>query len=372
MTSLDELRWRAVEQRDRSRDGSFVYAVRTTGVYCRPGCGARRPLLCNVELFDHSGDAERSGYRPCKRCRPDAVGVPEPSVVAVIAVCRELDDPRGEHDLGALARSLGRSERHLRRRFGEVVGVSVASYRRARQAARARAALQRSSAVTDALYEAGYGSSRAFYEHGATRLGMPASRYRQGGVDERITYTSVTTPLGVVIAARTVRGVCAVRIGDDVDSSVAELAAEFRAARLERDDAGMAEVAWAIAAAARGDASEAAQLPLDLAGTAFQVRVWEALRSIPAGETRSYGAVATEMDHHGAARAVGSACGANPVALLVPCHRVVRADGSPGGYRWGLARKAALLATETAHRRRVPGTEPAAPSDATEVTACTE
>jgi AraC family transcriptional regulator of adaptative response/methylated-DNA-[protein]-cysteine methyltransferase len=203
--------------------------------------------------------------------------------------------------------------------------------------------------VTDAAFEAGYGSSRAFYEHGATRLGMTPSRYRSGGAGERIRYTSMVTPIGVVVAASTVRGVCAVRVGSDEAALVAEVAAEFPEAVVERDDDGLGEVAVVLAGAVRGD-DDATVLPVDLQGTAVQVRVWEALRAIPAGDTRSYSEVAVEIGAPTAVRAVAGACAANPAALVVPCHRVVRQDGSLGGYRWGVATKQALLDAEASIR----------------------
>ena len=248
-----------------------------------------------------------------------------------------------------MAGGLGWSERHLRRRFSEVVGVPVGSYLRAQQAERVRAALRAGMPVTDAAFEAGYGSSRAFYEHGAARLGMTPARYRSGGAGERIGYTSMVTPIGVVVAASTARGVCAVRVGSNEAALVAEIAAEFPEALVERDDDGLGDIAVVLAGAVRGD-DDATVLPVDLQGTAFQVRVWEALRAIPAGVTRSYADVAAGIGAPRAVRAVAGACAANPAALAVPCHRVVRQDGSLGGYRWGIATKRALLVAEAASR----------------------
>jgi AraC family transcriptional regulator of adaptative response/methylated-DNA-[protein]-cysteine methyltransferase len=343
--ALADARWHAVEVRDERAAGLFVYAVRTTGIYCRPGCGARRPLRCNVEFFATPADAEEAAYRACRRCRPDAERVDDPATAAVVELCRSLEDPTRDHDLATVAARLGWSERHLRRRFLDLVGVSVGSYRRAQQAERARAALRAGKPVLDAALEAGFGSNRGFYEHGAARLGMTPGRYRAGGRGEHLTYTSLETPIGVVVAAATTRGVCAVRIGPDETALVDELVAELPHATFTRDDEGLRDVAGVLAGAVRGE-SDATALPVDLRGSAFQVRVWEALRSIPAGETRSYAAIATEVGAPRAARAVGSACGANPAALVVPCHRVVRGDGSLGGYRWGLAAKQALLANE--------------------------
>ncbi len=346
---LAEARWRAVEARDGRLAGVFVYAVRSTGVYCRPGCGARRPLRRNVEFFATPADAVGAGYRACRRCCPERDQIGDPAVASVVAVCRWLEHPEPDRDLAAFAAGLGWSERHLRRRFSEVVGVPVGSYLRAQQADRVRAALRAGMPVADAAYEAGYGSSRAFYDHGARRLGMTPARYRSGGAGERIGYTSTVTPIGVVVAASTARGVCAVRVGSSEAALVAEVAAEFPGALVERDDGGLADIALVLAGAVRGG-EDATLLPVDLRGTAFQVRVWEALRAIPGGQTRSYSEVAAGIGSPAAVRAVAGACAANPAALVVPCHRVVRQDGSLGGYRWGIVTKQALLGAEAASR----------------------
>jgi len=345
METLEQSRWRAVEQRDVGASGLFVYGVRSTGIYCRPGCGARRALRANVEFYATPGDAVTAGYRACKRCRPDQALASEPSRRAVIAVCRRVETCDGDLDVSAMAGELGYSERHLRRLFSDVVGVSIGEYARASQAQRARTALREGLTVTDAIFEAGYGSNRAFYEHGAPRLGMTPQRYRGGAAGTRITFTSMITPVGVVIAARTVRGVCAVKVGPNEAALCQELAEEFPLATIERDDEGLAPVARVLAGAVRGEA-DPTTLPLDVAGTAFQVRVWEALRAIPSGETRTYSQVAASIGSPRAVRAVGSACASNPAALTVPCHRVVRQDGSLAGYRWGVETKRALLRAE--------------------------
>ena len=347
MDDLDEVRWNAVNTRDESVAGIFVYAVRSTHIYCRPGCGARRPLRGNVEFFATPTQAADAGYRACRRCRPDRERVEEPSINAIIAVCRALEDLDGPLQAASMARELGYSERHLRRRFLEVVGVPMGTYVRAQQATRARHALRAGMTVTEAVNDARYGSSRAFYEHGAPRLGMTPGRYRDGARGERICYTSIVTPVGVVVAASTVNGVCSITIGHDEARLTRELAAEFPNASLERDDEGLEPIAEILARAVRGD-GDPTVLPLDLQGTAFQIRVWEALRAIPSGQTRSYSDVATLIGAPGAVRAVGSACARNPAALGVPCHRVVRRDGSLGGYRWGLDTKEALLRAEAA------------------------
>jgi AraC family transcriptional regulator of adaptative response/methylated-DNA-[protein]-cysteine methyltransferase len=349
MDNLDQTRWQAVQDRDEHSVGLFVYAVRTTGVYCRPGCGARRPLRANVEFFFTSTDAVAAGYRACQRCIPDSQSIIDPSTAAVITVCRTLEGGDIDPDVAAVAATLGYSERHLRRRFMKLVGVSIGNYQRALRAQRARVALQAGAPVTQAVYESGYGSSRAFYEHGATRLGMSPGRYRDGGRGERIRFTSIDTPIGVVVAASTERGVCSIILGRDEVKLTKELASEFPHAIIERDDDGLAEVAAVLAGAVRGT-NDATKLPVDLEGTAFQIRVWEALRDIPSGQTRSYSQVAELVGSPNAIRAVGSACARNPVALAVPCHRVVRRDGSLAGYRWGIDAKEALLNAEGALR----------------------
>ncbi len=347
MSELDEVRWTAVESRNADAAGSFVYAVRTTGVYCQPGCRSRRPLRGNVEYFATGADAKRAGYRACARCVPDAQVRVDALTSAVIAACREIERTGGDISIAAIASRVGFSEGHLRRGFRSVIGVSMATYARECRSSRARENLRTSLTVTDAAFDAGYKSMSAFYDGGVAQLGMTPARYRDGGRGALIRYTTLATPLGVVLAARSARGVCSVRVGDDEATLEKGLADEFSRATIERDDEGLSDVALALASVVRGE-GEPSELPLDLAGTAFQVRVWEALRRIPSGETRTYSEVATEIGAPRAVRAVGSACGANHVALIVPCHRVIRSDGSLGGYRWGLPVKEALLRAEQA------------------------
>ncbi|MGB7103511.1 MAG: bifunctional DNA-binding transcriptional regulator/O6-methylguanine-DNA methyltransferase Ada [Acidimicrobiales bacterium] len=345
MSELDESRWRAVANRDEALVGCFVYGVTSTKIYCRPGCGARRPLRKNVEFFATSNDASSAGYRACRRCRPDETTMSDPSLAAVIATCRELERLDNNESASSIAAKLCYSERHLRRRFLETIGVTMSAYERAQKAERARSNLRRGTTVLDAVFDAGYGSTRAFYEHGATRLGMSPGRYRDGARGEVIRYTSIATTLGTVAVATTEQGICAVQLGPDESTLLKGLTSEFPLATMTRDDEGMTEITSVLARAVKGECN-ASQLPLDLAGTAFQIRVWEALRRIPLGETRTYSDVAEEIGEPRAVRAVASACAANEAALAIPCHRVVRRDGSLGGYRWGLTRKEALLAAE--------------------------
>ena len=347
MNTLDDIRWRAVESRNQLQSGFFFYGVSTTGIYCRPGCASRRPLRKNVDYFVSSHDALSAGYRACQRCRPDCDVTVDPALAVVIALCRRLEMSSGSLDVASFASQQGYSERHLRRRFNDVVGVSIGAYQRALQAHRVRATLKNSAGVIDAALDAGYGSSRAFYEHGATRLGMSPGRYRDGGLGEHIRFTSLDTPVGMIVAASTEVGVCFVQLGDDETALIALLVEEFPSATIERDDEGLVDVAQVLVSAVRGE-GDPTLLPLDLQGTAFQIRVWEALRRIPSGRTTTYSAVAASIGAPSAARAVASAVAANPAALVVPCHRVVRRDGSLGGYRWGLATKEALLDSEAA------------------------
>jgi AraC family transcriptional regulator of adaptative response/methylated-DNA-[protein]-cysteine methyltransferase len=301
-------------------------------------------LRANVVFFATAEEASGAGFRACRRCRPDQARTIEPSVKTVVAACRLLEADE-DLDVADMASTLGYSERHLRRLFADVVGVSIGAYVRSTRAQHAREALQSGVSVTDAVFDAGYGSSRAFYEHGAPRLGMTPGRYRDGARGEHITFTSMITPVGVVVAARTAQGVCAVKVGPAEAALTNELRHEFPLATIERDDDGLADVAAVLAGAVRGRA-DATTLPLDLAGTTFQIRVWEALRAIPSGETRTYSQVAASIGSPAAVRAVASACASNPVALTVPCHRVVRRDGSLAGYRWGIETKRALLHAE--------------------------
>ena len=348
---LDDARWLAVAQRSVAADGLFVYAVRSTGIYCRPTCPARRPLRRNVTFFPTAAEAAAAGFRACRRCRPEQGRDADPATAAVITACRRLETCGAPVSLADLSRGLGWSPRHFRRMFKALTGVTPSAYARAQKAERARVALQSGAAVTEAVIDAGYGSVRAFYEHGAPRLGSSASSYRAGSPGVRVQYSVIETALGSVLVAATEAGVCAVRIGACEEDLLAELTAEFPQASVSCDDDGLAPVTDVVAVLAAGrpagdGGSAAAGIGLDLRGSVFQVQVWEALRTIEAGSVRSYAEVAAQIGRPDAARAVGSACAANPVALLVPCHRVLRSDGTLGGYRWGIDAKARLLAAE--------------------------
>lgn len=345
-THLDDARWAAVQQRDTDGEGVFFYAVRTTGIYCVPACPSRRPRRANVEFFPTAADAVAAGFRACRRCRPDAAKVTDPAIASVIAVCRRIENPDDDPSIAELAASVGWSQRHLARLFKRVTGVTISAYRRAQRSERVRDALRRGKPVTEAVFEAGYGSMRAFYDHGATQLGSTPAAYRLGSPGAVVGFTTISTPIGVVGVAATDRGVCSVKIGDDPESVADEILSEFPNATVDRDDLGLAELAVAVGELAAGRPTSLADIPLDLQGTAFQVQVWEALRTIDPGSVATYSEIAAKIGRPNAHRAVAGACAANPAALVVPCHRVVRADGTTGGYRWGPERKSALLAAE--------------------------
>ncbi len=350
VSTLDDLRWRAVESRDTSRAASFVYAVRTTGVYCRAGCASRRPRRSNVEFFVDGTQASAAGYRACVRCHPDGYAGSAISD-AVIDVCRYVEESGEDVSLGEAASRVGFSEGHLRRAFRDVIGVTYASFVRERRAARVREHLRAGASVSAAAFDAGYGSVSAFYRSAGSSLGMEPARFRDGAPEELIRYTCLTTTLGVVLVASTTRGVCSVQLGRAETPLVAHLVEQYPLATIARDDDALRDVAAAVSHLARGEEGPS-EVPLDIRGTAFQIRVWNALRRIPAGETRTYSEVAATIGSPSAVRAVASACAANRLALVVPCHRVVRRDGSLGGYRWGPEVKEALLSLES---RDAPG-----------------
>jgi len=344
---LDEIRWTAVTSRHGPSDGVFVYAVNSTGVFCRPSCPARRPLRRNVRFFTTPGEALDAGFRPCRRCRPDAGGAADPATTMVLRACRVLEDARNVPELAGLARTVGWSPHHLHKVFRRCVGVTPRQYADAVRLDRVKQSLVEGSGVTDAVYGAGYGSSRAFYEKASLRLGMEPSAYAAGGPGVEIRYTVTDSCVGAVLLAVTERGLCAVKVGPGEAVLVDALRRELPRSELRRCDGDLAEVAASVRALAEGR-PEGIDLPLDVRGTAFQARVWEALRRIPAGTTQSYTEIAGCIEAPTAVRAVANACGANPVALVVPCHRVIRTDGSLGGYRWGIEVKAELLRREAA------------------------
>jgi AraC family transcriptional regulator of adaptative response/methylated-DNA-[protein]-cysteine methyltransferase len=344
--------WAAVLRRDRTFDGLVYYGVESTGVFCRPSCPSRRPTRSRVRFFASAAEASRAGYRACLRCRPEEATAPSPGARAVERVRAHLEaHPEEPVRLAQLARLAGVSPFHLQRTFRRALGVSPAQYLAALRLRTFKRALRRGEDVTASVYAAGYGSSSRLYERAAARLGMSPGRYRAGGAGMRIRYLVERTPIGLLLVGTTDRGVSAVALGDEADPLEASLRAEYPRATLERVEGPSDAWARSVLAHARGGPIPA-DLPLDVRATAFQARVWSELRRIPPGETRSYGEIARRIGAPGSARAVARACASNPAALVVPCHRVVRADGRLGGYRWGLGRKRSLLAREAARGGR--------------------
>ncbi len=340
-------RWDALRRRDPAADGHFLYSVATTGVYCRPSCAARPARPENVAFFATRAEAERAGFRPCKRCRPDLPPRAEREAALAAAACRQIEAAEEMPSLAELADAAGVSAHHFHRLFRRVVGVTPKAYADAHRQRRVQDDLGAGSGVTEAIYAAGFNSSGRFYEAADGMLGMAPSRYRAGGAGEAVGYAVGRCSLGCVLVAAAGRGVCAIMLGDDPAALVAELRARFPRAAVGPAEA---EFAGMVAAVVRlvddPAATDGAPLPLDIRGTAFQRRVWEALRQIPPGETASYAEVAARIGAPRAVRAVAAACGANKLAVAVPCHRVVASNGGLGGYHWGVARKRALLASE--------------------------
>lgn len=345
----DEARWAAVRGRDRGADGAFVYGVLTTGVYCRPGCASRAPRRANVRFFGTPDEAEAAGLRPCKRCAPRADRPDQAEAAAIaraVAAIEAADEPPTLRELAAAA---GLSPFYFHRRFKAALGVTPAAYARARRSERLREQLAAAPTVSAAIYEAGFGSSGRLYAEAGATLGMTPAAYRAGAPGEQIRYAVAPSALGQVLVAATGRGLCAIELGDDPVALAAGLRARFPHAALEGDSPELAAAVRAVVELVERP-GRGLELPLDMRGTAFQRRVWAALREIPPGATASYAEVAQRIGQPGAARAVAQACAANTLAVAVPCHRVVRGDGEAGGYRWGGARKRALLAREAAHK----------------------
>jgi AraC family transcriptional regulator of adaptative response/methylated-DNA-[protein]-cysteine methyltransferase len=338
-------RWQAVVARDAALDGAFVFGVSSTGIFCRPSCPAKRPRRENVRFFDYPLEAERAGYRACLRCRPKAVdGNPQSALVR--AICRYIERHIEDRlTLSLLAREFRRSPFHLQRTFKSVLGVSPKAYMDACRLRQVKQNLQAGHSVTTALYAAGYGSSSRLYERTAAELGMTPERYRRGAVATVVRYTLASSPLGRMMIAATDKGICAIQFADSDEELQQGLMREFPFATRRRDDEAMSEWRENLTRLIQGRATNPS-LPLDIRATAFQRRVWEALQKIPRGETRSYSAVAKKIGRPTATRAVARACATNPVAVAIPCHRVVREDGGLGGYRWGIERKEQLLELE--------------------------
>ena len=352
---VNDPRWGRIVARDAGADGAFFYSVRTTGVYCRPSCAARQPRPENVAFHRTAEGAERAGFRPCRRCRPDEAALAQRQLATVVALCRFIEAAASPPTLDQLARQAGLSRWHLHRIFKLATGLTPRAYAVAHRARRIRYELGQSATVTEAIYGAGYGSDGRFYSESHQVLGMTPTRFRNGGADTGIRFAVGECSLGSILVAQSDRGVCALLIGDDPDLLVRDLQDRFPRAALIGGDAGfeqrIAQVIGLIEAPRLG-----LDLPLDVRGTAFQQRVWQALRDIPPGTTVSYGELARRIGAPRSARAVAGACAANPLAVAIPCHRVVRSDGALSGYRWGVERKRVLLERESG------GHDPAATS----------
>ena len=349
-TPDDEVRWAAVVDRDRAAETGWVYGVRTTGVYCRPSCPSRRPNRENVAFFPSPAEAENAGLRACRRCRPDQASAPDPGADLVAATCRILESASTVPTLDELATATGTSRFHLQRVFTQRTGVSPRAYAERLRAERVAARLADGSPVSDAAYDAGFGSVGRLSAAAPSRLGMTPSRYRSGGAGETIRVAVGATSLGAVAVAATDRGVCAIELGDDPDDLLAGIQERFHAADVRAgDEAFERTVALVVGLVEHPDQPvDSDALPLDVRGTAFQERVWQALRAVPPGATTTYRQVAEAIGAPAAVRAVAGACAANHLAVAIPCHRVVRTDGGLSGYRWGVERKQALLEREGA------------------------
>ena len=343
----DAARWDAVRQRDARADGAFFYSVRTTGVYCRPSCAARLARRENVAFHASAATAELAGFRPCKRCRPNDASRDARRAAAVERACRLIEsaDVDRPPSLDELAQRVGLSRYHFHRMFKAVTGVTPKAYADARRSAHVRAELPRAESVTDAIYAAGFNSNGRFYQTAAQSLGMQPRAYRAGGAGMTIRFAVGECSLGSILVAATERGLCAIALGDEPDALVRDLERRFERATLVGGDAEFER--WVAAVVGFVEAPQRGlDLPLDVRGTAFQQRVWRALTEIPLGSTQSYADIARKLGEPHATRAVAQACAANPLAIAIPCHRVVRKDGALSGYRWGVERKRALLERE--------------------------
>jgi AraC family transcriptional regulator of adaptative response/methylated-DNA-[protein]-cysteine methyltransferase len=340
-------KWTQVLARDAKADGAFVYAVKSTGIVCRPSCPSRRPRRELVEFFDSVDAAKNAGYRPCKRCAPGEQSVQSRKIQeACRYIDKNFDVPLS---LKQIADRVALSPFHLQRLFKRTLGISPRQYQQARRANKFKDSLKTEMRITDAIYEAGYGSSSRLYENSSAQLGMTPSAFRRNGEGTAIRYTIMTTKLGKVLVASTSRGLCAVQFGESSAALERDLKAEFNAAQITRDDQALQPITAQIEKFLNGS-RVSFDMPLDVQGTAFQQLVWKALRDIPYGETRSYAEVARGIGKPEAVRAVANACASNRAALVIPCHRVVQKSGELAGYRWGIERKAALLKRESGEK----------------------
>lgn len=341
----DEQCWQAVCARDASHDGQFVFAVRTTGIFCRPSCHSRRPLRENVGFYPDADTAQAAGFRPCKRCQPERADPQQQRIAKVEKACRLLEQ-EGSVTLETLADAVAMSPWHFHRLFKSVTGMTPKAWQLAFRAQRLRNALNESATITDAVLAAGFPDNSSYYRQADAALGMTARQYRRGGDDTDVCYALSHCSLGHCLVAQSERGICAILLADNEDALLEELRTIFPGARREQADERFVEQVEEVVRRIDNPASPFT-LPLDLRGTAFQLQVWNALRAIPVGETVSYQSLANALGKPGAVRAVARACAANKLAIVVPCHRVVRSDGGLSGYRWGATRKARLLRQES-------------------------
>jgi AraC family transcriptional regulator of adaptative response/methylated-DNA-[protein]-cysteine methyltransferase len=343
--TTSDARWASVVARDPQADGTFYYSVETTGVYCRPSCAARLPRPQHVRFHATCTEAEQAGFRPCKRCKPNQAAMVAQHAATIAAACRCIEQSEETPSLAQLANHVGLSPYHFHRLFKAITGLTPKKYAAAHRAKRVRGTLSTSATVTEALYDAGYNSNGRFYATANEVLGMTPSNYRAGGANTEIRFAVGECSLGSILVAKSVRGICAILLGDDPDALTRELQDRFPQATLIGGDAAFEQLVATVVGFVEAPAV-GLDLPLDVRGTAFQQRVWQALRTIPAGATASYTDIAKRIGAPQAVRAVAQACGANTLAVAIPCHRVVRHDGTLAGYRWGVERKRTLLARE--------------------------
>lgn len=344
--SNETSRWDAVVQRNPQSDGAFVYGVLTTGIYCRPVCASRLPNRENVQFYDSWKNAEAGGFRPCKRCTPQSAKMANDAVATVEKACKMIEESEKEPTLNQLADAVGLSPAHFHRLFKKTIGITPKQYATEKRLSRMRTNLEGDSTVTEAIYDAGYGSGSRFYEKGTDSLGMKPSQYRKGGEGLSIRYAIVQSYLGWVLVAVTERGICRIDLDDTPATLKTRLELNFPKAKLQDDDPTITSIISQTIAFLEAP-EQGLDLPLDVQGTAFQHRVWAALQNIEPGATASYGEIAERIGNPKAARAVAGACASNNIAVAIPCHRVVRSSGELGGYRWGIARKRALLERES-------------------------
>lgn len=338
-------RWEAIVSRNPAADDTFYYGVRTTGVYCRPACPSRRPLRANVEFFGTRDAAEKAGFRPCKRCSPGEAAPATRHAEMIAEACRLIEQAEQAPDLRTLAANAGLSQYYFHRVFKTITGLTPKAYATAHRAKRVRSELSTAGSVTDAIYDSGYNSNGRFYEKAGEVLGMTPRAFRAGGIATDIRFAVGECSLGAILVAKSDRGVCAILLGDDPETLARDLQDQFPNANLIGGDEGFEQLVATVVGFVESPGI-GLDLPLDVRGTAFQQRVWQALRKIPSGTTASYSEIARRIGAPGAARAVAQACASNRLAVAIPCHRVVRNDGALSGYRWGVERKRELLNRE--------------------------